>query len=162
MRVRTIHRPWWGLGALCLGMVLLFMNTTMINVALPALSSGLGASGGELEWIVSSYNLASLSVLLLGGALGDRFGHRRLLLGGIIAFIAGAVLAAVAKTVIVLLVARVVMGLAASVFAPMSLALIPRLFPPGRRAVATAIWTAAGAVGAPFGPLVGGPMIDRW
>ena len=111
---------------------------------------------------MSSYNLASLSVLLLGGALGDRFGHRRLLLGGIIAFIAGAVLAAVAKTVIVLLVARVVMGLAASVFTPMSLALIPRLFPPGRRAVATAIWTAAGAVGAPFGPLVGGPMIDRW
>ncbi len=162
MRVTNIKSGWCGLAALSLGMVLLFMNTTMINVALPALASGLGASGGELEWIVSSYNLASLSVLLLGGALGDRFGHRRLLLGGIVAFIAGAVLAAVAKTVIVLLAARVVMGLAASVFTPMSLALIPRLFPSGRCTVATAIWTAAGAVGAPFGPLVGGPMIDRW
>ena len=77
MRVTNIKSEWCGLAALSLGMVLLFMNTTMINVALPALASGLGASGGELEWIVSSYNLASLSVLLLGGALGDRFGHRR-------------------------------------------------------------------------------------
>ena len=114
--------------ALCLGMVLLFMNTTMVNVALPALASGLGASAGQLEWIVSSYNLASLSVLLLGGALGDRFGHRRLLLGGVGLFIAGAVLAAVSMTPGLLIAARVLMGLASSVFIPMSLALIPALF----------------------------------
>lgn len=148
--------------ALCLGMVLLFMNTTMVNVALPALASGLGASAGQLEWIVSSYNLASLSVLLLGGALGDRFGHRRLLLGGVGLFIAGAVLAAVSMTPGLLIAARVLMGLASSVFIPMSLALIPALFGSERRAMATAIWTASGAVGAPFGPLIGGPMIDSW
>ena len=88
MLATNIKQGWLGLMALCLGMVLLFMNTTMVNVALPALASGLGASAGQLEWIVSSYNLASLSVLLLGGALGDRFGHRRLLLGGVGLFIA--------------------------------------------------------------------------
>ena len=74
MRVRTIHRPWWGLGALCLGMVMLFMNTTMINVALPDLSTSVGAGTSQLEWIVSSYNLSLLAVLLPGGAVGDRLG----------------------------------------------------------------------------------------
>ena len=153
---------WFGLAALSLGMVLLFMNTTMINVALPALSAGLGASTGELEWVVSSYNLAFLAVLLPGGALGDRLGHRRLLVAGVVGFCAGACLAAVSTSVGVLIAARVVMGLAASVFTPMSLALIPQMFDEARRALATATWTAAGAVGAPLGPLIGGSMIDRW
>lgn len=153
---------WFGLAALSLGMVLLFMNTTMINVALPALSAGLGASTGELEWVVSSYNLAFLAVLLPGGALGDRLGHRRLLVAGVVGFCAGACLAAVSTSVGVLIAARVVMGLAASVFTPMSLALIPQMFDDARKALATATWTAAGAVGAPLGPLIGGSMIDRW
>ena len=153
---------WFGLAALSLGMVLLFMNTTMINVALPALSAGLGASTGELEWVVSSYNLAFLVVLLPGGALGDRLGHRRLLVAGVVGFCAGACLAAVSTSVGVLIAARVVMGLAASVFTPMSLALIPQMFDDARKALATATWTAAGAVGAPLGPLIGGSMIDRW
>ena len=178
---RDVHDNWPALGALSLGMVLLYTNTTMINVALPAISagpldpaagsaglaglastSGLGADTGQLEWIVSSYNLAFLSVLLPGGALGDRLGHRRLLTGGIALFAVGAVLAAAAPAVGILVVARVMMGLAASVFTPMSLALIPQIVTRGRRAAATAIWTAAGAVGAPLGPLVGGSMIDRW
>ena len=153
---------WFGLAALSLGMVLLFMNTTMINVALPALSAGLGASTGGLEWVVSSYNLAFLVVLLPGGALGDRLGHRRLLVAGVVGFCAGACLAAVSTSAGVLIAARVVMGLAASVFTPMSLALIPQMFDDARKALATATWTAAGAVGAPLGPLIGGSMIDRW
>ena len=82
---------WFGLAALSLGMVLLFMNTTMINVALPALSAGLGASTGELEWVVSSYNLAFLAVLLPGGAHGARLGHRRLLVAGVVGFCAAGV-----------------------------------------------------------------------
>jgi len=86
---------WFGLAALSLGMVLLFMNTTMINVALPALSAGLGASTGGLEWVVSSYNLAFLVVLLPGGALGDRLGHRRLLVAGVVGFCAAGCVATI-------------------------------------------------------------------
>ena len=160
MRVHTIHRPWWGLGALCLGMVMLFMNTTMINVALPDLSTSLGAGTSQLEWIVSSYNLAFLAVLLPGGAVGDRLGHRSTLVAGAVVFGAGALVGATSGSVGWLMTARVLMGVGASVFTPMSLALIPRMFPAEQRGLATGVWTAAGALGAPLGPLVGGMMID--
>lgn len=160
MRVSTIHRPWWGLGALCLGMVMLFMNTTMINVALPDLSASLGAGTSQLEWIVSSYNLAFLAVLLPGGAVGDRLGHRTTLIAGCATFGVGALVGAASGTVSSLMAARVLMGVGASVFTPMSLALIPRIVPPAQRGLATGVWTAAGALGAPLGPLVGGVMID--
>lgn len=151
-----------GLATLSAGMLLLFMNTTMINVALPELTISLGASATQSEWIVSSYNLAFLAILLPGGALGDRVGHRRLLEIAVLTFAAGALIGAVSPNVVILIVSRIVMGLAASTFLPMSLALLPELYGPERRAMATGIWTAAGSMGAPLGPLIGGSMIDTW
>ena len=139
---------------------MLFMNTTMINVALPDLAASLGAGTSELEWIVSSYNLAFLAVLLPGGAVGDRLGHRSTLVTGALVFGAGALVGATSGSVGWLMTARVLMGVGASVFTPMSLALIPRMFPAAQRGLATGVWTAAGALGAPLGPLVGGMMID--
>ena len=160
MRVHTIHRPWWGLGALCLGMVMLFMNTTMINVALPDLSTSLGAGTSQLEWIVSSYNLAFLAVLLPGGAVGDRLGYRSTLVAGAVVFGAGALVGAMSGSVGWLMTARVLMGVGASVFTPITIPRDPRNLRDYRLGLATGVWTAAGALGAPLGPLVGGMMID--
>lgn len=153
-------RAWLGLVALCLGMVMLFMNTTMINVALPELATSMGAGTRGLEWIVSSYNLAFLAVLLPGGALGDRSGHRRALVGGIIVFGVGAGVGALSTQIWSLIAARALMGLGASVFTPMSLALVPEMFDPSARSLATGVWSASGALGAPLGPMIGGLMID--
>lgn len=141
---------------------MLFMNTTMVTVALPDLALDLGADSAQLEWIVSSYNLAFLAMLLPGGAIGDRLGHRRLLVAGILTFGAGSLLGATCHTTSWLITARVLMGLAASVFTPMSLALLPTMFGPEPIRMATAIWTAAGALGGPLGPLLGGIMVDGW
>lgn len=155
------HGPWWALGALCLGMALLYMNTTMVTQSLPALSSSLSASPQDLEWVVSAYNLAFLAVLLPGGALGDRYGHRRVLLGGIAIFGIGAAVSTAVANPAGLILTRAAMGVGASVFTPMSLALLPRLFPPRSRPLATSLWSISGALGAPFGPLAGGVLIDR-
>lgn len=116
-----------GLITLSAGMLLLFMNTTMINVALPELTTSLHTGATASEWIISSYNLAFLAILLPGGALGDRLGHRRLLLIAVVTFAVGALIGAISPNVEILIVSRVIMGLAASCFLPMSLALLPEL-----------------------------------
>lgn len=153
-------RRWAALVAMCLGMALLYMNTTMVTQALPIFSKDLGATSTQLEWLISAYNLAFLSVLLLGGALGDRLGHRRVLLAGAVLFGVSAVAGTLASGPAELIAARVGMGLGASVFTPMSLALLPQLFDAHARVLATSIWTISGALGAPLGPLAGGALID--
>lgn len=170
-------RAWWALTGLCLGMTLLYMNTTMVTQAVPVFTAALHASSTQLEWLVSAYNLAFLAVLLPAGALGDRYGQRRILLTGITIFGASAALifaldgaaefttttttTATALTAGII-ATRVAMGLGASVFTPMSLSLLPRLFPPQTRPVATSLWTVSGVLGAPIGILLGGWLIDAF
>ena len=158
----TSSERWAGVWALAGGMALLYVNTTMVNVALPDLGSSIHAGNRALQWIVSSYTLGFLAALLPGGLLGDSIGHRRLLLIGVCLFGVGAAVPLFSPTVIGLLVGRAVMGLGASVFTPMSLALIPWLVQAPYRARATAIWSAAGSLGAPLGPILGGLAIDNW
>lgn len=153
---------WKALSALACAVMILYVNTTALNVALPTLSTTFHATTDQMQWIVASYNLAFAAIILPSGRLGDRIGHRPVLIAGMIVFLAGSLLAACSDTVIELIAARAIMGLGASAFTPMSLAIIPALFSKTEQTKAMGIWTIATVLGVPLGPLVGGALLDTF
>ena len=139
---------------------------TIVNVALPDMSKDLDAGIGELQWVLDAYLVALAGLLLAGNGLADRFGRRRVFLGGLIGFAVASVLAAAAQSVGALIATRVLMGLAAACVLPPALSLLAVLFPPELRPKATGIWSAVGGVALALGPVLGGLLIDvadwRW
>jgi EmrB/QacA subfamily drug resistance transporter len=155
-------RRWWALGAIVLCLITLGFDATILNVALPTLATALPAGTGELQWIVDAYVLVFAGLLLPAGALGDRIGRKRLLIGGLVLF----GLASAAATLVTqaggLIVARAVMGLGAAILTPITLAILPVLFPPAERARAIAIATMGMGIGVPLGPIVGGWLLRHF
>jgi EmrB/QacA subfamily drug resistance transporter len=139
---------------------LAFVDGSVVNVGLPAIARSFGDHGVNVSWIVSGYLLPLSALLLLGGAAGDRFGHRRLLLGGVGLFIAASLLCAVAPTLGWLLCGRVMQGVGAAMLMPTSLAILGSSFSGEARGKAIGTWAAAGAAAGAIGPLVGGWLID--
>ena len=138
------------------------LDLTVLNVALPTISRDLRASGPDLEWTVDVYTVAFAALMLPAGQLGDRFGRKRLLLGGLGLFSASSVLAVVSRTTGELIAARTLMGLSAAFVMPLALAIVPSLFAPEERSRAIAFITAAMGAGLPLGPVVGGMLLDRY
>jgi EmrB/QacA subfamily drug resistance transporter len=148
---------------LCVPVVLLNVEATVVNVAIPTLVRDLHASASQLLWIVDGYGLAFACLVLTAGALADRIGRRRVLLAGLAWFGASSALAAFAPTPELLIAARVAMGAGAALLYPTSLAIIVQLFEkPGERARAISVWAAVGTVGIVLGPLVGGALVDAF
>ncbi|MEO6388955.1 MAG: MFS transporter [Croceibacterium sp.] len=152
--------PGWTLAASILASSLAFVDGSVTNVALPAIRADLSASAGQLQWIVNAYLLPLSALLLLGGAAGDRFGRRRMFLGGVIGFAAASLACALAPSLTVLLIARFVQGAAAAMLMPNSLALLGSAYSGDARGKAIGTWAAAGAITAAIGPLVGGWLIE--
>lgn len=156
------RRPWLALVVLLLPSVAVGMNTYVLHIAVPAVSAALRPSGGQLVWIVDSYILATATFLIPGGALGDRFGRRRLLVLGSAGMAVASVLGALAPTPELLLAARIGQGIAGGLLMPATLAMIRVLFPdPRGQATALGAWTASFAVGGLIGPLAAGLLIER-
>ncbi|RMI13053.1 DHA2 family efflux MFS transporter permease subunit [Cellulomonas triticagri] len=152
--------------ATVLGSALVFLDGTVVGIALPAIAADLGATSAGLQWTVNGYALTLAALLLLGGSLGDRFGRRRLFLIGTIAFAAASVLCAVAPTVGLLVAARAVQGVGGALLTPGSLAILQSSFAERDRARAIGAWSGlAGAVGA-VAPFLGGWIVEhagwRW
>ncbi|MBO3752285.1 MFS transporter [Streptosporangiaceae bacterium NEAU-GS5] len=160
--ITSSPRRWWALGAVFLCVLLIGLDATVLNVALPTLAHDLGASTGDLQWIIDAYLLPFAVLMLPMGALGDRFGRKRMLLGGVAAFGVASVVATFAHGIGTLIAARAIMGVGASGIVPLSMALLPAIFPKQERARAIAIWTAAMALGLPLGPIVGGYLLDHY
>lgn len=138
---------------------MLFVNTAAMNVALPDVSADLGASTAQQQWVTSAYSLVFVAILLVAGFGGDRLGHRRVLLMGLAGLLTGSALGALSPRVGWLIAARAIMGAGAGMFIPMSLALIAGLFPGAAdRVRAMTVWTIAGTLGAPLGPVIGGGL----
>src|SRR3712207_6500983 len=136
-------RQWWVLSVLCLSVLLVSVDNTIVNVALPTIGRELSASTSDLQWVVDGYTLAFASLLLLGGALGDRFGRRRVLQAGLVLFAGTSLLASTAGTTGQLIAGRAAMGIAAAAVYPATLALLIATFPDRReRATAIGIWSA--------------------
>lgn len=159
---RATRREWIGLTVLALPCLLYAMDLTVLNLAVPRLSADLRPSSVQVLWIVDIYGFMLAGSLIIMGALGDRFGRRRLLLAGAAAFGAASVLAAFSVSAGMLIAARAVLGVAAATLAPSTLSLIRNMFlDPRQRQLAVAVWITSFSAGGAIGPLLGGVLL-RW
>jgi EmrB/QacA subfamily drug resistance transporter len=146
--------------AAILGSSVVFLDSTVVNVALPALRRDFAATLAEQQWVVEGYLLALASLLLIGGSLGDLLGRRRVFSLGLITFGATSLLCAVAPSAGMLVAARIVQGVAGALLVPSSLALITAAFPVDERGGAVGSWTAWTGVTIVAGPPIGGVLVD--
>ncbi|MCX5053779.1 MULTISPECIES: MFS transporter [unclassified Streptomyces] len=146
---------------MCAGYFLVLLDVTIVNVALPAIGSGLGTDVGGLQWVVDGYALALAALMLTSGTAGDLHGHRRVVLAGLVVFGVGSLACGVAPDVPVLVAARVLQGMGAALLLPGTLAIISRAFPDrAARARAIGLWAGIGSLALPAGPLLGGALVD--
>jgi EmrB/QacA subfamily drug resistance transporter len=139
---------------------LAFIDGSVVNVGLAAIGRDLAGGGADLSWVVNGYLLPLSSLLLLGGALGDRYGRKRVLLAGIALFALASMLCAFAPGLWLLVAGRMLQGTGAAMLLPNSLAILGATFQGDRRGRAIGIWAAAGAAAGAIGPLLGGWLID--
>ena len=145
----------WILLATILGSSMAFIDGTAVNVALPVIQDDLDASIGELQWIINAYMLFLASLLLVGGALGDTLGRRRMFIVGIVIFTGASVWAGLSPNATSLIIARAVQGIGGAIFVPGSLALIGACFTDNERGGAIGTWSAASALTTVAGPVLG-------
>jgi EmrB/QacA subfamily drug resistance transporter len=145
--------------ATILGSTVVFLDSTVVNVALPAIADGLDAGLAGQQWVVEAYMLTLVSLLLVGGSLGDQFGRRRMFVIGLIAFGATSALCAVAPSVGFLIGARALQGIAGALLVPGSLAIVAATFEGAARGKAVGTWTAWTGIATVFGPAGGGALI---
>lgn len=139
---------------------LAFVDGSVVNVALPAIGRALSANASALQWTVNAYLLPLSAMLLLGGAAGDRFGRRRLLLWGTILFGAASLVCALAPDLAVLLAARFLQGVGSAMLMPNSLAILGQTFTGEKKGRAVGIWAAASGIAGALGPVLGGWLVD--
>lgn len=152
-------RP-WVLAATILGSSMAFINGSVVNVALPAMQASLGATVVDLQWVLNGYNLFLSVLLLLGGALGDKLGRRRVFLAGLLWFGLASLGCGLAPSVGWLVAARVLQGIGGALLIPGSLALLTTAYPREERGAAIGSWSGATAITAAAGPLAGGWLVD--
>ena len=160
---RAGRKEWIGLGVLSLACLVYVMDLTVLNLAIPQISSQLEPTSAELLWIIDIYGFVVAGSLITMGTLGDRIGRRRILMIGAAAFAVISVLAAFAPSARMLILARALMGLAGATLAPSTLSLIFNMFEdPKERSVAIGWWVAAFSAGAAIGPVAGGVLLERF
>src|SRR5947208_4080605 len=161
-QARDYERRWWTLGVLCLSLVMVVVANASLNVALPTLVKDLHASASALQWIVDAYSLVFAGLLLTAGALGDRYGRRLALNGGLLIFGAASGLAAFAGSSGQLIAARAAMGIGAALVMPATLSVLAHVFPPEERKRAVAIWAGFAGVGAALGGVISGWLLQHF
>jgi EmrB/QacA subfamily drug resistance transporter len=139
---------------------LAFIDGSVLNVGLPAIGASFEAATAEVQWVINAFLLPLSALLLIGGAAGDLYGRRRLLIGGIVLFTAASLLCAAAPSLTLFLAGRALQGLGAAMLLPNSLAILSDAFSGERRGRAVGTWAAAGAIAGAVAPLIGGWLVD--
>ncbi|MFF0203266.1 MFS transporter [Streptomyces sp. NPDC005017] len=156
----------WILLTTVLGSSMALLDSTVVNVALPAIGRDLDADLAVLQWTVNAYMVTLAGLILLGGSLGDRYGRRKIFVIGVVWFAVASLLCGLAPDAGVLIVARALQGVGGALLTPGSLALIQASFRPDDRARAVGLWSGFGGIGAAVGPFLGGWLVDgpgwRW
>ncbi|WP_277369845.1 MFS transporter [Rhodococcus rhodochrous] len=151
---------WAGLAVLCLSLLIVVMANTSLIVAAPGMLRDLQLTSADMQWIIDGYTVPYAALMLLFGVLGDRYGRRRALLVGLVAFAAGAVYGSFADSAGDVIVARIVMGVGAAVIMPATLSLLVAMFPVHERARAIAAWAATSGLAIALGPLLAGWLLE--
>src|SRR3954451_3963842 len=158
--------PRWALLVAILGSGMAFLDQTVVNVALPVMQRSLGATVSQVQWIVEAYALLLSALVLVGGALGDRFGRRKVFLAGVGLFALASAGCGAAPGVETLIAARALQGVGGALLVPGSLALISAAYPEKTRGAAIGTWSAWSAITAAVGPVAGGWVVAhaswRW
>ncbi len=156
----------WIIAATVLGSALVFIDGTIVSIALPIIQTGFGASTFDAQWVIEAYTLVLGALMLLSGALGDRYGRKRLFISGVVVFAIGSALCGLAPTMPALIAARILQGAGGTMLAPASLAIIGASFEGAARGRAIGTWSGLTAVAGAIGPVAGGTIVDhlgwRW
>src|SRR6186997_3165353 len=164
MRARLFtpeNRKWWTLVAVAVGLFMIMLDNTVVNVALPSIRKDLGISISELEWVVNAYALTFGVLLLTGGKLADLLGRRAIFIAGLVVFTGASLWCGLAGGAGSLIAARTVQGIGAALMNPATLSIITATFPPRQRGTAIGIWAGVSALALAIGPLVGGLLSEH-
>src|SRR5688572_12050950 len=159
---RAYDRRWWTLVVLSVSLLVISLDNTILNVALPTIERELDASASDLQWIVDSYTLVFAGLLLTLGSLGDRFGRRLGLAAGLVVFGVGSLASALATSADMLIASRALMGVGGALIMPSTLSILTNVFPAEERPKAIGIWAAVAGIGIAIGPVGGGWLIERF
>ncbi|WP_024805210.1 MFS transporter [Nocardia sp. BMG51109] len=155
-------RRWWILGVLCLSLLVLMIDGTVLNLAIPSLIRELGASPSDVQWILDAYVLVFAGLLLTAGALSDRFGRRRMLITGLALFGAASLVAVLSTEPWQVIASRAAMGVGAAVLMPSTLSILMTTFAEDERRKAMAGWSTVSMVGIVLGPTLGGLLLQHF
>src|SRR5215207_8962846 len=160
---KTIHdRRWWTLVVLSASLLVISLDNTILNVALPTIERELDAGSGQLQWVVDSYTLVFAGLLLTMGALGDRFSRRGALASGLVIFGGASLASAFAESADMLIATRALMGIGGALIMPTTLSIITNVFPAEERPKAIGIWAAVAGIGVGIGPASGGWLLEQF
>src|SRR5262245_33132038 len=159
---RGYRLRWWVLAVLCLSLLVIVVDNSILNIAIPTLQEKLDATNSQLQWMVDSYTLVFAGLLLTAGTLGDRYGRRGALQFGMVIFGVGSLLSAFAGSAEHLIATRALMGVGGAFIMPATLSILTNTFPPEERGRAIAFWAAIAGVGGVLGPTGGGVLLSHF
>jgi EmrB/QacA subfamily drug resistance transporter len=156
------YNPWLVLLTLCLGFFMILLDTTIVNIAIPDMSTGLNATLDQILWVINAYILVFAVLLVTAGRLGDLYGPKLLFILGLVVFTLASAACGFAQNPQQLIAARIVQGVGGALLTPQTLSVITVIFPPERRGAAFGIWGAVAGVATVAGPTLGGYLVTGW